>query len=57
MIFVSASHQTGFDTQLMTQRSIIEGLGEGKVGNESKLELCKTLVVIGQVSAMWARWA
>ena len=33
------------------------GLEEWKVGHESKLEPCWTMLVIGPLSAMWAWWA
>ena len=42
--------------KVMTRRSIIEGLGEGKVGHEPRLEPCWSLLVIGLLSAMWACW-
>ena len=32
-------------------------LGEGKIGQEPRLESFWTMLVIGQLSAMWAWWA
>ena len=32
-------------------------LGEGKVGHDPRLESCWTMLVISQLSAMWAWWA
>ena len=32
-------------------------LGEGKVGNEPRLEPCWSTLVNGRLSAIWARWA
>ena len=31
-------------------------LGEGKVGNESKLEPCWSVLLIDPLSAMWVQW-
>ena len=35
----------------------IGDLGEGKIGHETRLEPCWTMLVIGPLSAMWTGWA
>ena len=59
-IFVVASHQTRLDTRSKARRSIkvgIKGRGGGEVGNDSRLEPCLSVLLIGSLSAMWAWWS
>ena len=56
-LFVAASHQTRLDTRSKARRPIKVGIkGEGKVGNEPRLEPCLSVLLIGSLSAMWAWW-
>ena len=52
-IFVAVSYQTGLDTRSITPKVGLKwGLGEGKVGHESRFERCWTLLVIDPLNAM-----
>ena len=48
-LFVAASHQTGLDAWSKARRPI---KGEGKVGNEPRLEPCWSMLLIGSLGAM-----